>query len=179
MLLQLCIRLNTVENVAAIDPLAATMNDDRNMVESEPTCRVPIRSPRSVTNASPPLQWYSSATHVAAFALPPLLQRQLFPLCEDDNTNENLFSNGIVNAPSPSLSNDERASRRATTTHPADSTSSYKTYNGTDKEDTSTTTANTTRCQPQKQLGCFGNSIHRWIQRHFSSGTSTFISVPP
>jgi hypothetical protein len=192
LILQLCIRSNnmrrheTKENTT--DPFTPMTNDQTAIMNPEPiTCHIPIRrvpgSSSVGTTAFPLLNWYSSATHVAAFTLPPIIQRQLFPLCDDNNgTNDPSHNTIPMFAPtSLSSSREVKTSTSTTSTHPKRMTNERSSHQNSD-DDTSEENANTTTCQPQHiRLGCIGDNIHHWIQRHIAKVTtnSKFVSIPP
>ena len=137
-ILQLCIRWTNHHDTAAVDA---------------PTCRRPIRTPTtSSTLDTTPLHWYSSDTHVSAFTLPPMIQRQLFPKTTTCTTT----------APVQEMS--EQTPTMPTT---------RATPSGLD--DVKIENDDTTTCRP---FGGIGENVHRWIQRHWSNVTTKFALIP-
>ena len=159
-LLQLCIRLTNRETTIHSNTTFRTKSNISTL-----SCRRPIRPPVSsaitkVAAPFPPLNWYSSETHVSAFTLPPMVQRQLFPFCGDtNNASEQL----------PTMEQATLLSDDATHPVPIPKTTLSK--------DTHAAVATDTRCHPQDQFGCIGENVHRFIQRYFPRVAAKFVPL--
>jgi hypothetical protein len=157
-LLQLCIRLNNHETTM---PFNNTTTNAVSRNVDVPTCRVPIRQPE-VSATAAALNWYSNETHVSAFTLPPLIQRQLFS-CRDDKKDPSNVP--IVERLAVLRSCDANA-------HP------IPMANSTFSDDHNA--AHDIVCQPQVPFfGCIGENVHRFVQKLFSNVSTNFVSVPP